>query len=89
MAEPSLSLSAYKAEGLGPAGDTPSPGSNTSANISSCRDSTLCTCKWAHLRSSKAQGFLSFSYKCCLRIGGRDNPLKSAKNEIIITQRYY
>lgn len=25
MVEPSLSLSAYKAEGLGPAGDTPSP----------------------------------------------------------------
>lgn len=84
MAEPSLSLSAYKAEGLGPAGDTPSPRSNTSASISS-----FCTCKQAHLRSSKAQGFLSFSYKCCLRIGGRDNPLKSAKNEIIITQRYY
>lgn len=61
MAKPSLSLSAYKAEGLGPAGDTPSPRSNTSASISSCRDSTLCTCKQAHLRPSKADGFLSFS----------------------------
>lgn len=50
MAEPHLSLSAYKGEGLGLAGDRALPKSNASANISN----TLC--KQVHLRSSDAQG---------------------------------
>ena len=50
MAGPRLSLSAYKAEGLGLAGDMALPTSNASANISN----TLC--KQVHPRSSDAQG---------------------------------
>lgn len=59
MAEPLQNLSVYKAEGLGPAGNTPLSKTNASANISGPKPKgTLCTCKQAHIHSSDAHGFL-------------------------------